>query len=246
VLGPQEIAVPLVHLFDYQHQNELSMTATLDARSVALYLKDNPRFFDDHPELLTGLRLTTQLGGRTVSLQERQTEILREKLKALELKLSHLNRIAKENDAIMAKFHMWVDTLLLSQADDKSPDTLIDAMRDGFGIQSVSLRLWDVADEHANAWFAQKVSEETREFANQLHHPYCGPSSGQPGVVWLDDAANMQSAALLSLQNLDTKKSFGLLVLGSTDPQRFSADLATDFLTRIAHTASAAFQNMVK
>ncbi len=238
--------MPLVHLFDYQHQNELSMTATLDARSVALYLKDNPRFFDDHPELLTGLRLTTQLGGRTVSLQERQTEILREKLKALELKLSHLNRIAKENDAIMAKFHMWVDTLLLSQADDKSPDTLIDAMRDGFGIQSVSLRLWDVADEHANAWFAQKVSEETREFANQLHHPYCGPSSGQPGVVWLDDAANMQSAALLSLQNLDTKKSFGLLVLGSTDPQRFSADLATDFLTRIAHTASAALQNMVK
>ena len=238
--------MPLVHLFDYQHQNELSMTASLDARSVALYLKDNPRFFDDHPELLTGLRLTTQLGGRTVSLQERQTEILREKLKALELKLSHLNRIAKENDAIMAKFHMWVDTLLLSQADDKSPDTLIDAMRDGFGIQSVSLRLWDVADEHANAWFAQKVSEETREFANQLHHPYCGPSSGQPGVVWLDDAANMQSAALLSLQNLDTKKSFGLLVLGSTDPQRFSADLATDFLTRIAHTASAALQNMVK
>ncbi len=222
------------------------MTASLDARSVALYLKDNPRFFDDHPELLTGLRLTTQLGGRTVSLQERQAEILREKLKALELKLSHLNRIAKENDAIMAKFHMWVDTLLLSQANDKSPDTLIDAMRDGFGIQSVSLRLWDVADEHANAWFAQKVSEETREFANQLHHPYCGPSSGQPGVVWLDDAANMQSAALLSLQNLDTQKSFGLLVLGSTDPQRFSADLATDFLTRIAHTASAALQNMVK
>ena len=222
------------------------MTASLDARSVALYLKDNPRFFDDHPELLTGLRLTTQLGGRTVSLQERQVEILREKLKALELKLSHLNRIAKENDAIMAKFHVWVDTLLLSQANDKSPDTLIDAMRDGFGIQSVSLRLWNVADEHANAWFAQNVSEETREFANQLHQPYCGPATGQPGVVWLDDAANMQSAALLSLQNLETKKSFGLLVLGSSDPQRFSADLATDFLTRIAHTASAALQNMVK
>ena len=222
------------------------MTASLDARSVALYLKDNPRFFDDHPELLTGLRLTTQLGGRTVSLQERQAEILREKLKVLELKLSHLNRIAKENDAIMAKFHMWVDTLLLSQANDQSPDTLIDAMRDGFGIQSVSLRLWDVADEHANAWFAQKVSEETREFANQLQQPYCGPATGQPGVVWLDDAANMQSAALLSLQNLDTKKSFGLLVLGSNDPQRFSADLATDFLTRIAHTASAALQNMTQ
>lgn len=222
------------------------MTATLDTRSVALYLKDNPRFFDDHPELLTNLRLTTQLGGRTVSLQERQTEILRDKLKGLELKLAHLNRVAKENDAIMVKFHHWVDTLLLSHDTTKSPDTLLEAMRDGFGIQSVSLRLWDVLDEYTNAWFAQKISAETRVFADQLLHPYCGPASGQPGVVWLEDAAAIQSTALICLQHFDSKKSFGLLVLGSTDPQRFSADLATDFLARIGRTASAALQNLVK
>jgi len=35
-------------------------------------------------------------------------------------------------------------------------------------------------------------------------------------------------------------EAFGLLVLGSPDPSRFSADMATDFLSRISETASAA------
>jgi uncharacterized protein YigA (DUF484 family) len=34
--------------------------------------------------------------------------------------------------------------------------------------------------------------------------------------------------------------AFGLLVLGSPDPERFSASMATDFLVHIGETASAA------
>ena len=45
---------------------------------------------------------------------------------------------------------------------------------------------------------------------------------------------------MVPLRKPDTKESFGLLVLGSPDAQRFSAELATDFLGRIGATASAA------
>jgi hypothetical protein len=34
--------------------------------------------------------------------------------------------------------------------------------------------------------------------------------------------------------------AFGLLILGSADPARFEADMATDFLIHIGETASAA------
>jgi uncharacterized protein YigA (DUF484 family) len=34
-------------------------------------------------------------------------------------------------------------------------------------------------------------------------------------------------------------EAFGLLVLGSPDPTRFTSDMATDFLARIGETASA-------
>ncbi|MCB1973949.1 MAG: DUF484 family protein, partial [Burkholderiaceae bacterium] len=38
--------------------------------------------------------------------------------------------------------------------------------------------------------------------------------------------------------------AFGLLVLGSPDPQRFDATMGTDFLSRMAELASAALQRL--
>ena len=88
------------------------MTATPDAHAVALYLEDHPNFFEDHPDLIAGFKLTTALGGRTVSLQERQVEVLREKIRNLELQLVNQSRYAKDNDGIMVKIHEWTLKLL--------------------------------------------------------------------------------------------------------------------------------------
>jgi uncharacterized protein YigA (DUF484 family) len=50
----------------------------------------------------------------------------------------------------------------------------------------------------------------------------------------------VQSIAMLALRPEDGGNAFGLLVLGSPDPQRYTADMATDFLAQIGETASAA------
>ena len=71
------------------------MTATPDAHAVALYLEDHPNFFEDHPDLIAGFKLTTALGGRTVSLQERQVEVLREKIRNLELQTIMFSEVHK-------------------------------------------------------------------------------------------------------------------------------------------------------
>jgi uncharacterized protein YigA (DUF484 family) len=55
----------------------------------------------------------------------------------------------------------------------------------------------------------------------------------------------MQSAALVPLRKTGSEHSFGLMVLGSPDPQRFSAELATDLLARIGDIASARLQQLV-
>ena len=52
-----------------------------------------------------------------------------------------------------------------------------------------------------------------------------------------------QSLALLPLRQgaIDSATpAFGLLVLGSHDPQRFDATMGTEFLSRIAEMASSA------
>ncbi|MDF3010974.1 MAG: hypothetical protein K0S03_1770, partial [Burkholderiales bacterium] len=57
---------------------------------VATYLRLNPQFFDQHPELLERIHVPHPYGGRAIPLAERQTVALREKAKLLEGKLGEL------------------------------------------------------------------------------------------------------------------------------------------------------------
>lgn len=216
------------------------MTLQLDSAAVARFLENNPHFFDEHAELMTTLKLTSPLGGRTVSLQERQMEVLREKYKALELRLASLLRIGVENDAITEKFQSWSCSLLLARNDVDLPHALIDGLRTIFSVPHATLRIWGVAEEFSHTWFAEAASADARIFANGLRAPFCGPNNDFEAASWLDDAPSVQSIAILPLRVGDAPEAFGLLVLGSPDPERFTADMATDFLSRIGDTASAA------
>lgn len=213
------------------------MNVTPDTQTVALYLEEHPNFFDDHPELIADLKLTTALGGRTVSLHERQVEVLRDKVRQLELKLVNQTRFAKDNDAIMEKFHRWV-LKLLSVSGEQQPEILLEAIRACFDVPAASLRLW-TSENVSGPWQEAADLQEAKALTHQQSAPYCGPPAGKPGVSWLDDAPTMQSVALVPLRLPGGTESFGLLVLGSPDPLRFSAELATDFLARIGETASA-------
>ncbi|HYD96465.1 MAG TPA: DUF484 family protein [Noviherbaspirillum sp.] len=216
------------------------MTYQLDSNAVADFLSDNPHFFEEHSELLARIKLASPVAGRAVSLQERQMEVLREKIKSHELRLAELLRIAQENDAITQKFLMWTRALLLSRNDVDMPHTLIDGLQTIFSVPHATVRLWGVAEDYAHTWFAAEVSDDAKLFCNGLTAPYCGPNQDFEAASWLDRAEPVQSIAMLPLRAGEAPEAFGLLVLGSSDPQRFSADMATDFLSKIGETASAA------
>lgn len=216
------------------------MTATLDSTAVADYLTDHPRFFEEHAGLLGEVRLASPLTGRAVSLQERQMEVMRDKYRVLELRMAELSRVAEENAAIAAKFHGWTQALLRVGAGDDMARALVDSLQTSFGVPQATLRLWQVAPAHQLAWYAQGVSDDARLFANGLQAPYCGSNKDFEAVRWLDAAEPVQSTVILALRAPGAGAACGLLVLGSPDPQRFTASMATDFLIHIGETASAA------
>lgn len=216
------------------------MTLPLDSVSVARYLVDNPHFFEEHPELMSSLKLSSPVAGRAVSLQERQMEVLREKIKALELRLAALLRIGQENDAITEKFQRWTQALLAARNDVDLPHVLVDGLRTIFSVPHATLRIWDVAEEFSHTWFSEPVSADARIFANGLNAPFCGPNHDFEAATWLDDAPSVQSIAILPLRRESGAETFGLLVLGAPDAQRFTEDMATDFLAKIGKTSSAA------
>jgi uncharacterized protein YigA (DUF484 family) len=214
------------------------MTATLDSAAVAQYLADHPQFFEEHAGLLGQVKLSSPLTGKAVSLQERQMEVMRDKYKALELRLAELLRIGEENTAIARRFHRWHQALLATAGLEAMPRALVDGLALHFGVPQATLRLWQLAPGHADAWFARDVSDDVRIFAASLRAPYCGSNRDFEAVRWLDDAAAVSSTVMLPLRSgADT---FGLLVMGSPDPARFTERMGTEFLVHIGETASTA------
>jgi len=167
-------------------------------------------------------------------------EILREKIKAMELRLADLLRMGEENDAISAKFQHWTRSLLLARSNIDLPQVLISQLQSTFNVPHATLRIWNVTQAFSHAWFAQEVSADARIFCNSLSTPFCGPNNDFEAASWLEDAPAVMSLAMLPLRVGAAPEAFGLLVLGSADPKRFTADLATDFLMKISETSSAA------
>jgi uncharacterized protein YigA (DUF484 family) len=223
-----------------------SMTAPLDPAAIAHYLVEHPQFFEEYAALLGEVKLSSPLMGRAVSLQERQMEVMRDKYRALELRMSQLLRHAEENKAIADRFHGWTQKLLRTRDLDAMPDAVVDGLIEHFIVPHATLRLWDLDLEahpgRADAWYTKDAGEDTRLFANGLRAPYCGPNNDFEAVRWLDQADDVRSTVLLPLRA--GGGAFGLLVLGSPDPERFGAALATDFLVHIGETASAALAGL--
>lgn len=216
------------------------MTIKLAPQSVAQFLTDNPQFFEDHAELFSEVKLASALGARTVSFQDRQMEVLRLKIKASELRMAELLRYAQKNDVIAQKFQAWTRSLLLARNDVDLPHTLIDGLQTIFSVPHATLRMWNVAEEFSHTWFSAEVSEDAHIFANGLNSPFCGENHDFEAATWIDEASAIKSVAMLPLRVGAARDAFGLLVLGSPDPLRFTADMATDFLMNIGETASAA------
>ena len=212
---------------------------------IAQFLTNTPGFFERHAEVLASVQITSPHGARAVSLQERQAEMLREKIKGLEQRIMEMVRHGSENAGIANKVHQWTGALLQVKDPFDLPQAVVDGVRTLFDVPQAAVRVWEVAAPYIDADFTQGASDDARAFASSLTMPFCGPNLGFEPAAWLANEASepAQSLALLPLRAgaIDSATpAFGLLVLGSQDPQRFDATMGTEFLSRMAELASAA------
>ena len=214
-------------------------------QDIANYLANNPGFFERHAELLSSIQLTSPHGQRAVSLQERQMEMLREKIKGLEGKLIEMIRHGQENVAIADRLHRWTRALMLTASAADLPATLTRELMHQFMIPQSGIRLWGAAEAFAALPFATPVSADVKSLAASLTLPYCGVNSGFEAAQWLDDPASAMSLAMIPLRHGAGIEAFGMLVLASPDPTRYTADMGTEFLQRIGELASASLSRLL-
>ena len=218
---------------------------------IANFLVNTPDFFDRHAQLLSSVRIVSPHGQRAVSLQERQADMLREKIRALEHRMMEMIRNGSDNAVLADRLHRWAQSLLILQQPADLPAAIVAEIQHHFMVPQVALRVWRVADKFQKKSFAQNISEEVKHFTRELAAPYCGANAEFEAVQWLAHPHEAHSVALLPLrhntapwtdpaENATAADSIGLLVLASPDPQRFHPSMGTDVLTRIAELAAAA------
>jgi uncharacterized protein YigA (DUF484 family) len=211
---------------------------------IAEFLANTPDFFERHAQLLSSVHLMSPDNHRSVSLQERQAQMLRDKIRALEMRIMDMIRHGNENMIITEKLQKWACELLQTPASERVPSALKN-IETRFQVPQVALRLWDVADVFADAPYAQAVGEEVKQAAASYAAPFVGTSSGVEAVQWLQVPAQAASVALLPLRLSKDQAPFGLLVLASPDAQRYHSGMGTDFLEHLAELCSAALSALL-
>ncbi len=208
----------------------------MSPEDIATFLRMHPQFFDQHPELLESIHVPHPYGGRAIPLSERQTVALREKVKLLEGKLAELIRFGEENESISEKVHRLSVALAASRDFPALAQSLYFHLREDFAVPHVAMRIWGKGVP-ADFDEARDVDEPQRRLAESVGAAQCGPAAGNPFLPWFGEAAeHVRSVALVPLGQTIV---FGLIAMGSEDPERFYPDMGTLYLRRIGELCAA-------
>ncbi len=204
---------------------------------IAHYLSNTPEFFERHADLLATVQLTSPISRRTVSLQERQAEMLRDKIRMLEMRIMEMIRHGNDNLVLSDRLLRWARELLGLSDLAALPAHVATSIAQQFSVPQVALKLWDVPATCSELPEVKGVSDEAKDYAVSVTDLYCGVNNGAAVLQWLAEPEQAASVALMPLRAGGT--TFGMLVLASPDSQRYTGTMGTDFLLRLADMAGA-------
>jgi hypothetical protein len=212
----------------------------MKAEEVVRYLQDNPGFFEDYAELLAQIYIPHPHGGRAIPIAERQMLTLREKGKMLEGKFAELIQFGEENDAIGEKMHRLCLALIPAGDLQGILQALYYNLREDFAVPHAVVRVWPTGPVALAGPEFAPVSDEVRQYAASLEHPYCGAVANPEVASWFgESAAQLRSFACMPLRDAGNA-CVGMLALASEDATRFYPEMGTLYLKRLGELASAA------
>ena len=212
---------------------------------VATYLRKNPEFLEEVPDVLEALHLNHS-SGVAVSLIERQVEQLRQKNQDLSRQLNHLVHVAAENEQLMTRLHQLTLELMLINSRKEFFTHLGNSLLNDFSADILQICLFD-----------QDIASEAGEDVKHLHaddpemgpfqayldkdHSICG-RLGESKLEFLfgSKARWVQSTALVPLGK---KGEHGMMAIGSSDDARFYPGMGTIFLDLLANAIASRLDN---
>ncbi len=212
---------------------------------VATYLRKNPKFLEEFPDVLEILHLNHS-SGVAVSLIERQVEQLRQKNQDLGRQLNRLVHVAGENERLMTRLHQLTLELMMISSRKEFFTHLGNSLLNDFNADILQICLFDqnIADEAGEDVKQLRADDPQMESFRALldkDHSICG-RLGERKLEFLfgSKARWVQSAALIPLGE---KGEHGMMAIGSSDNARFYPGMGTLFLDLLANVISSSLAN---
>jgi uncharacterized protein YigA (DUF484 family) len=212
---------------------------------VATYLRKNPGFLEDFPDVLETLHLNHS-SGVAVSLIERQVEQLRQKNQDLGNQLNQLVHVAAENEQLMTRLHQLTVELMLISSRKEFFTHLGNCLLNDFNADILQICLIDqdiasAAGEDVKHLRADDPEMELFRAQLDKDRSICG-RLGESKLEFLfgSKARWVQSAALVPLGK---KGEHGMMAIGSSDETRFYPGMGTLFLDLLANVISSSLTN---
>jgi len=208
--------------------------SSLDEQAIIDYLRADPDFFARHKNLLTELNLP-HASGKTVSLVERQVTIMRERNVDMRHRMNELLDAARQNDAIFSKTRSLTLALLDADSLQALNEVLATYVLVDFEADFVCCHVHgfdhtlDHIKNHAGDFPFAHLFNATSAVCTTLR---------EEELLQVFPAATQVECGSAVLLPLTLADSVGALCIGSHDPQRFSNDMDTLFVTYIADVLS--------
>jgi uncharacterized protein len=218
----------------------------LEEAAVAAYLASHADFFDHHSALLAQLHLPHVRGdGSTVSLVERQVDVLRERTREFEIRLKALVENGRANDALAERIQRLARRLVHARAAQQRLAAIESSLREDFGVREfvIVLSQGDAALAALEQRCLRLVAADDaglRSFESLF-------SSGRPRCGRIRDSqrdflfpATETTIGSVALVPLSAGAAQGLLAIASPDADHFNPGMGTDYLARIGELIAAA------
>lgn len=225
-----------------EDKDSTQVTQLISAKDIAEYLRKNPEFFNEHPDVLSALSLPQRhANGDVVSLVERQVAVLREQNQQTTKKLHELIEIARQNEELARRMHQLGLTLMDATDPKDIFATLYDNLSKNFHADRVAVRVFGepaFIDTYPGEEFAGKDVKEISLFKTiiETRQAMCGRMKHQQQAFLFGvEADEITSSVMVPLLGKDWS---GVMAIGSFNPDRFEPGMGVELLANMAEVLS--------
>ena len=233
-------------------QTPQNNTSPLSEESIVSWLRQNPRFFHQHQELLLELSIPHE-SGKAISLLERQVTLFRERQSDLQNQIHEFIDNARENDNLFEKTRLVLLELLRCTSLTALLEAIDQRLAQDFDASAAALVFVCEQRDGAHALGRRLSQADIQTTLGDLarQRTYCGAlSPSQQRLLFQNREPAIVSAAIVPLhlpEDAPFRRDHGLplLLIGSSEEQHFNSSLDTLFLDFIGEVLAVHLQNLV-